>query len=158
MRKVSHRIEALRPTLRDVVFVSRDREFIAAHGIGIAAHALINMRGHVDHVARGGHEREQTIGGRFRFFGLFGFHQVNVQVQCAGMLRIARDDFFGERDNLRCSFVRPSVPRPVTPGSEVHHRFHIECGRIEIVRIALVRFAHGFGVRAIARFAIFSAA
>ena len=157
VRIVGHGIEALRPTLRDVIFVSRDREFVAAHGVGIAAHALINMRGHVHHVARSRHEREQTVGGRFRFFCFFGFHQVDVQMQCAGMLRIACDDFFSERDDLRGSFVRPAVARPVTPGSEVHHRFHIQRSRVEIVRVALVRFAHGFGVRAITRFAIFSA-
>ena len=45
VRIVGHWIEALGPALRDVIFVCRDRHFVAALSVGIAAHALIDARG-----------------------------------------------------------------------------------------------------------------
>ena len=121
MRIVGHRIEALRAALRDVILVRSDRHLVAPHRICIAAHALVDVRRHVHHVTRRRHQRKQAIGSGFSLIGLVGFHQMNVEMQRAGMLRIAGDHFFRERHNLRGSFIRQTVTCPVTPRAQVHH-------------------------------------
>ena len=58
----------------------------------MAADALIDMRGHVDHVAGAGHERQQPIRFRLGTFRRVGrFPQVNPEVQGAGMILVFRD-------------------------------------------------------------------
>ena len=150
VRVVAHRVQALRAALGDVVLVGGDGEPVALHRVGVAADALVDVRGHVDHVARGGHQRQQGVG------GLLGalrrrrrLDQVHVHVQRAGVLRVLAHDPLGERDDLRGALVRSPVGHPVAPGAQVHHRLDVEHRDVGVVGKALVHLAHGLGVRAI---------
>ena len=116
------------------------------------------MRGHVHHVTRGGHQREQAVSCGFGLLSLIGFHQVNIKMQCARMIGIARDDSFGEGHNLRGPFVRHAIAGPVTPRPQIHHRFDVEHGDIIVVGKFQMHLAHRIRICAIASFAIFSVA
>ena len=100
VRIVGHRIEALRATLRDVVFISGNGHDVALGRISITPDALINVRGHVDHVTGGRHQGEQAIGGRFGFARLICLHQMDVEMQGAGVVRVVGYHLFSQRDDL----------------------------------------------------------
>ncbi len=159
VRVVGHRIQALRPALRDVVLVGRDGELVALHRVGVAADALVDVRGHVHHVAGGRHQRHQRVG------GLLGplrrgrrLEQVDEHVQRAGVLRVLRDHLFGERDDLARALVRLAVGHPVAPGPQVHHRLDVEHRDVEVVRELLMHAAHRLGVGGVVGGAVVGAA
>jgi hypothetical protein len=59
--------------MRNVVFISRNRHLVALRSVSVAADALINVRGHVHHVACAGHQGQQAIGRSFSLVRLIGF-------------------------------------------------------------------------------------
>ncbi len=150
MRVVRHRIEALRAAMRQIALVSVDRELVAADRVGVAADALVDVRGHVDHVPRRRHQGQDRVRralGSFRRRGRF--EQVNQQVQRGRVGRIAAQHVLGERDDVGRAGVRTSVRHPVVPRPQVHHRLDVEHRDVEVAREAAVHRAHGLGVGAI---------
>ena len=145
MAVVAGRIEALRATGCDIVFVNLRRRLIGRCGIGITAHAVIDMAGHVDHMARARHQLQQRIRRRLGAFGgVRSLHGVDVEVQCARMVRIAGDHFFKRGDDVRSLTLGCcAVGLPVVPGLGVHHRLGPEGLGVEVVGIAGRQFAHG---------------
>ena len=71
--------------LRDVVFVRFRRELVHANDVGMTADALIDVRGHVDHVAGARHQRHEPIGFGFSALRIGRLPEVNPEMQRAGM-------------------------------------------------------------------------
>src|SRR6185295_20421291 len=81
--------QALRPALRDVVFVSNDRELVRLHGIVVAANTLEQVPWHVDQMTGRRGQRQQTISrGLSTLRRIARFPQVDPQVQRAGVIRL----------------------------------------------------------------------
>src|SRR5687767_8239941 len=76
---------------------------------------------------------------------------MDIQMERAGMIRIALNDFLNHTHYFRCSFVWLAIPAPVTPGPQVHHRFRVERSGVEVFREALVYFAHRRRIGFVAR-------
>jgi hypothetical protein len=154
VRVVAHRVQALGLALGDVVLVGLGRQVVALDGVREAADALVDVRGHVDHVARTGHQRHQEVGRLLRLLRVDGLHQVDVQVQRQRVLRVLLDHRLHQRRDLRRALVRRAVRHPVAPRPQVHHRLRVHGGDVEVLRVLLLQRAHRGGVGLVARLAV----
>ncbi len=153
---VAHRIHALRLALRDVVLVRDDRELVAPRGVLVAPDPLVDVRRHVNHVTRAGHEREQPVRRDFRLFRSFrGLDEMNVEMERERVMRVAIDNRLDEGHDLGGPRLRFAVRRPVAPGSQVHHRFRVEGLRVEVVGERFRDLTHRFGEGLVRRGAVF---
>ncbi len=151
MRVVRHRIDALGTALADVVLVRLGRRDVRRRRVGVAAHPLVDVRGHVDHVAGAGHQRAQPVRRGLRALGaLRRFHGVDVEVVRSRMVLVAGQHLLEGGHDLVRPGVGPAVPRPVVPGAKVHERFRVHGLGVEVggvlpgqvphrVRVGLVR-------------------
>ena len=147
MGHVHDGVHTLGMAVRKVILVSRDGELVTLYGVGVAAHALIDVRRHVYRMPRRRHKGTQGIRRLLRpLRRIRWLDEVNVEMHRSGMLRIALHDRLGKRHDFRGSLKRISIPHPVTPGVEIHHRLDIEHRDIEVVRKACMHFPHGIRV------------
>ena len=91
VRHVAERIDAgSRPADRKIAVVRGDRLLVRDHRVVVAADPRIDVRGHVHQVTGAGQQLAQRVsrGDALRRIGR-GLDRVHVQMQGAGMLRIA---------------------------------------------------------------------
>ena len=121
---------------------------VGGGSVGIAPHALQDVRRHVHQVPRGRHHGSHTLGRSQRKLRMRGgFHRVDVVMVRPGMQRLALEHRLQRRLDLRRAGRRLAVQRPQLPGMGIHHRFGEQHLHVKIVRILACHFAHRIGVR-----------
>ena len=154
VRVVGHRVEALGPALRDVVLVGGDRGLVGGRGVRVAAHALVDVRGHVHHVPRARHQLQQAVRRGLRLLRRVRLHGVDVEVVRPGVVRVAGEHLLQVADDLGRLRVGPAVAQPVVPGPHVHERLRVDRGRVQVVGELLHDLAHRVRERSVGRGAV----
>ena len=154
MRHVSHRVDALRAALCDVVVVGCDSELVRKRAIVVAPYPNVDMRGHVYQVAGARNHTSQSVGGSDSALWLLLLDSVNVEMIRTGMIGVVlqyeierRKDLFGERLGF-------PVLGPVRPRHRIHHRFGEKRLNLEVVRKPSGDRSHRVGVRMVERRAL----
>ncbi len=144
---VHHGVHALRARRADVGAVHVGGDRVRFLGRNVAAGPHVDVGGHVDEVARGGHEGLEARRRGQRLLRLAGrLDGVDVVMVRSGVLRVPLQDRLEDRDDLDGVFSRLSVGRPELPRVQVHQALGIERGRVEIVGIARGELLHGRGI------------
>jgi|RhiMethySRZTD1v2_1073278.scaffolds.fasta_scaffold00226_50 hypothetical protein len=108
------------------------------------------MRRHVDHVARRGHQRSQSIGTALGTIGIVGrLDEVNVVVQRASMIGKPRNRPLERLEDARRLRLRCTVLLPVVPRHRVHRGVGVQRLDIRIVGKLRCHLLHRCGVGAI---------
>ena len=150
VRVVADGIQPLRLTLGKIVLVSGDRPHVGFRGIGVASDADVDVRGHMDHVSCGWHQRAETIGARCCPVGIGrSLEQVNVVVQCTCVVRLSRNDGFEHGEDARRLGLGSAVLLPVVPRHRVHLRIREECLNVRIIFKTVGGLLHRSGVGAV---------
>ena len=129
---------------------------VDADGVGVAADAPVDVRGHVDDVAGARHQPGQPVGGRL------GARRAAGWPRRRGCRGAGRPDGSGSSRSTRSSVctisvgarLRRAVGRPQVPRPQVHHGVGEERGGLEIVGELPGHLAHGVGVGAVERLAL----
>lgn len=138
---------ARRAALPEINAVCLGRQCVAAGRRQVVASTHIGVRRHVDQVAGAGGERFQTPGtgqGALRMRGSLG--HVDVVVIRADVVGVASQYGFQHSNDLFGVFRGKAVETPLLPRAQVHQTLRIECGRVEILRVALGQLPHGVSV------------
>ncbi len=155
VRVVHHPVDRARSAPGEVRAICRHRLHVDQGSVGVAPDPVVDVRGHVDHVSRAGHQASQPVRGRLGAARIWtGLNRVDVEVVGARVHRIRRKDpLEGDHDLLGAGLGR-ALGRPQAPRAKVHERVGQERGRVEIVRIPPRHVAHGIRIGAVERRAI----
>ena len=145
-------VEIHRPGALVELAVRDDRLLVPVHRVAVVAALDVDVGGHVHEVAHVGGQLAQPVAGDQRRLGMRRhLHQVDVQVQQAGMAHragqvaesglehLARLERAGAGGGLAGAQV------PHLPGRTVQDRFDEDGAQVEVVGMRLVRAAHGIG-------------
>ncbi len=134
MRIVADRVQTLRLALREVVLVGRDGADVRLRRVGVPADPKIDVRGHVDHVARGRHQAAEPIGDCFGDLWRAGaLHEVDVVVIRPWMIRMGGHHPLERCANRGRGRLEGTVRLPVVPGHRVHGRVGVQRLHVGIV-------------------------
>ena len=83
------------------------------------------------------------------------FHRMNIKMIRERMVRVQLQRRVQRRQNFICAGLRLAFRRPLVPRSQVHQSLREKRADIDIARKSLPNLAHGIGISAIERCAIF---
>ena len=101
VRVVAERVDPLSTAARDVTFVGFDGLGIRVVRVLVTAEAHVDMRRHVHEMAGLWRESGEQLRRGLRPFRVVGLHQVNVVMDCAGVLGIALDHSLENGEDFR---------------------------------------------------------
>ena len=140
----------------DVGFIDQGGHFVDTSRVGIAADPVIDVTGHMHDMAGLGHQDQQAVSGGLAALRRCGsLHGVDVEMQCAGVIGLSRNDLFKGGDDL-CAMALggDGIGLPIVPGLGVHQGFGIEGRGVEVVWVILSQLAHRLGVDFIKQMAV----
>ena len=121
-------------------------------GVGVAAHAPVDVGGHVHQVPGPRHERPEPVGGGLAPARVRpGLDRVDVEVEGSRVVGVRPQHALERRQDLGGLRLLRAVGLPEVPRPEVHQGVGEERGGVEIVGEALRHVAHRVGVRAVQR-------
>ncbi len=152
---VPHAVVLARLAHLEVRAVGLHGALVRRHGILVAAHAEVDVRGHVDQVARARHQRTEAVGRGRAAVGLgAGLDRVDVEMEGARMVGGGGQHALERLDDLLRAGLGLPVLRPQVPRPQVHQGVGEEGGGVGIVGKLPRDLAHGVGVRAVERRAV----
>ena len=144
-----HRIDVEGALARQVLAVDHDGLLVVDDDVAIVAAQHVDMGRHVHEMARIGHEVAQPVAGAQRTLReRRHLHQMDVEVQQAGMIPARRDvaeGAFQHLDRLLRAGARrrlAGLEVPHLPRRLVHDRLGIDRAQVEIVRMGAEQLAH----------------
>ena len=133
---VAHAVGALGVHLRQVAFVGLDRALVGRRGLGITAGAHVDVRRHVQQVARARHQRAQPLGLRHGALGRGReFEQVHPVVIGAGVVGGQRQGPRQQRHDLARPGQGLAIGLPPVVGMQVEQALGREHGHVGVARV-----------------------
>jgi len=149
-------VEAGRPAILDVGLVFGHRVMVVLDHEVVLPRPHVDVRGHVDQVARARHQLGQPVGAGQRPFRRRGrLHHVNVEVAGARVVRVLRDGALQRRHHGAGVRAWPGAQvGPVVPGREIHQRLGVQRLHVGVVRVLFRQRRERPGVRRVERRAV----
>ena len=157
MRVVGRAVERVaRARGGEVALVGGDGLDVGAQRVAVEADAVVDVRRHVHDVARRRHQRGEAARVRQRALGPHrGFHRVDVEVDRAGVRRVAREHRLERAHDVGAAALGLRAGGlPVVPRLGVHHRLGVQRQHRVVGREARGDLLHGVGVGGVERGAV----
>ena len=144
-------IDVVRPALPPEPLVRQHRRLVPVHHVLVMPAEHVDMRGHMDQVARIGHQRPQRVAGLQRLLGEGRhLHQVHVEMQDTRMPHRAgqRHGLLQHRLRLPCPGAGGGLTAgqvPHLPRGDVEQGFGKDGADLELVRVVAMDRPHRVG-------------
>ena len=148
VRDVPDAVGTLRVDLCDVALVGADRALVGRDRVGVAAGAHVDVRRHVQQVARSRHQPPQPVRARPCLLRMRRrLHQVDPVVVGAGVRRCLRERAREQRADLRGPRACAAILRPPVVRVQVQQRLRGERGDVGVARIGAGEGVHAQRIR-----------